>query len=79
MIHVDQGATLALNKTCKLCPSCDLLIAHQDEIEAHLAAYFGQHAPDVPDVRIGTSFALVLQLAHDASDAMKALFASFSR
>jgi hypothetical protein len=45
-IHVDRAATIFLNKTCKLCLHCDLLIAHQDEIEAHLAAYFGQHAPD---------------------------------
>jgi hypothetical protein len=47
VIHVDRGATIALNKTCKLCPYCDLLIAHQDEIEAFLAAYFGEQAPEV--------------------------------
>jgi hypothetical protein len=47
VIHIDQGAMMALNKTCKFCPYCDLLIAHQDEIEGLLAAYFGQNAPDV--------------------------------
>ena len=26
-----------LNKTCRYCPYCDLLIAHQDEIESLLA------------------------------------------
>jgi hypothetical protein len=47
VIHVDKAASISLNKTCKLCPGCDLLIAHQDEIEGFLAAYFGQDAPDV--------------------------------
>ncbi len=47
VIHVDQGATITLNKTCKFCPACDLLIAHQDEIEGLLAAYFGQNKPEV--------------------------------
>jgi hypothetical protein len=47
VIHVDQGHTLVLNKTCKFCPFCDLLIAHQDEIEAFLAAYFSQNQPEV--------------------------------
>jgi hypothetical protein len=47
VIHVDKGATITLNKTCKFCPLCDLLIAHQDEIEGFLAAYFSQNNPDV--------------------------------
>src|SRR4051794_1604047 len=47
VIHVDPAHMIALNKTCKFCPYCDLLIAHQDEIEGFLAAYFGQNQPDV--------------------------------
>jgi hypothetical protein len=47
VIHVDDGATITLNKTCRYCPSCDLLIAHQDEIEGFLTAFFTQHNPDV--------------------------------
>jgi hypothetical protein len=47
MIHVEPDNFLALNKTCRYCPYCDLLIAHQDEIEAYLAAYFAEHQPDV--------------------------------
>ena len=47
VIHIDQGGMMALNKTCKYCPACDLLIAHQDEIEGFLAAYFSQAKPEV--------------------------------
>jgi len=38
---------LALNKTCRYCPFCDLLIARKDEIDASLATFFAQHQPDV--------------------------------
>jgi hypothetical protein len=47
VIHVDPMQLVALNKTCRYCPTCDLLIAHQNEIEALLAAYFGQHQPEI--------------------------------
>ena len=45
-IHVDDWGMVILNKTCRFCPYCELLIAHQDEIEAHLAQLFAQIAPD---------------------------------
>ncbi len=47
VIHVDPLSTLSLNKTCRYCPSCDLLIAHRDEVEAHMAATFTTHKPGV--------------------------------
>lgn len=47
VIHVDPLESLTLNKTCRLCPKDDLLIAHQDELEAFLASYFGQTKPEV--------------------------------
>ena len=46
VIHVDPMYPVSLNYTCKYCPVCDLLIAHQDEIERLLAAMFQKHAPD---------------------------------
>ena len=46
VIHVDPLTPLALNKTCRYCPSCDLLIAHQDDLEAVLAAMFTAHKPE---------------------------------
>lgn len=45
MIHIEPNNFLALNKTCRYCPYCDLLIAHQDELESNLAASFAQHQP----------------------------------
>ncbi len=47
IIHVQPRHLLALNMTCRFCARCDLLIAHQDELESLLAAYFGQHDPEV--------------------------------
>jgi hypothetical protein len=47
VIHVDPRNPVALHKSCRYCPSCDLLIAHQDEVESELAAFFSQHAPEL--------------------------------
>jgi len=38
---------LSLNKTCRYCSHCDLLIAHQDDLEHFLAAFFTEHQPEV--------------------------------
>ena len=32
-IHIDPKQPLLLNKTCRYCPHCDLLIAHQNELD----------------------------------------------
>ena len=45
-IHIDPMFPLILNKTCRYCPDCDLLIAHKDQLEDSLARYFSQHAPE---------------------------------
>jgi hypothetical protein len=36
-IHVDGFGPLVLGKTCRYCSRCELIIAHQDELEAQLA------------------------------------------
>jgi hypothetical protein len=46
-IHVDPMNPVVLNYTCRYCPDCDLLIAHQDEIEGLLAAMFAADDPSV--------------------------------
>ena len=46
MIHVDPQYPINLNYTCRYCPKCDILIAHQDEIEGHLHHLFSEHAPE---------------------------------
>src|SRR5713101_8747867 len=42
VIHVDPMNLLLLNKTCRYCPHCELLIAHQDDVEHFLASFFNQ-------------------------------------
>jgi len=37
---------LSLNKTCRYCPYCDLLIAHQNDVEHFLACYFSEQKPE---------------------------------
>jgi hypothetical protein len=46
-IHVDPFQPLTLNKTCRYCPNCDLLIVHQDDLESLLAAIFTEKNPEV--------------------------------
>lgn len=47
VIYIDPIQLVALNKTCRYCPYCDLLIAHQDELEAWLAAFFTEQRPEI--------------------------------
>jgi hypothetical protein len=44
VIHVDGTGMISLNKTCRFCPGCDLLIARKDEIEAQLAHHLRTRA-----------------------------------
>lgn len=46
-IHVSPGQPVTLNKTCRYCANCDLLIAHQDEIEDILARAFSKLNPEI--------------------------------
>jgi hypothetical protein len=55
VIHIDPLQMVALNKTCRYCPRCDLLIAHQDQLEAWLASFFGQQQPEL----VGNSYLVV--------------------
>ncbi len=45
VIHVDEWGPISLNKTCRYCSRCDLLIAHKDEIDAQLAHLFERRDP----------------------------------
>jgi hypothetical protein len=47
VIHVDPINPVAINKSCRYCSACDLLIAHQDEVEHELAALFAKRAPEL--------------------------------
>ena len=45
-IHVDKWGALVLGKTCRYCTPCELIMAHQDELERKLATSMEQLAPD---------------------------------
>lgn len=46
-IHIEQWGPLTLGKTCRYCSTCELIIVHQDELEAQLAQTFSQLAPEM--------------------------------
>ena len=54
-VHVDDWGMVILNKTCRFCPFCDLLIAHQDEIDANLSQVLSQLAPHA----VGNSYLIM--------------------
>lgn len=47
LIHINESSPLVLGKTCRYCSKCELIIAHQDELEGALTAMFAEHAPDM--------------------------------
>ena len=47
VIHVEALNPVALNKSCRYCPPCDLIIAHQDEIETQLMILFSERDPSM--------------------------------
>ena len=54
-IHVTDWGLVILNKTCRFCPACELVICHQDEIEGLLAQLFAESAAEV----IGNDYLVV--------------------
>jgi hypothetical protein len=50
-IHVDDFGMIILRKTCRLCTACEMVIAHQDELEPLVAAQLRGlgHSIDQPD------------------------------
>jgi len=47
LIHIDGFGLLTLGKTCRYCPKCELIIAHQDGLEHVMAEVFSESNPDV--------------------------------
>jgi Flp pilus assembly protein TadD len=55
VIHVDPIYPLTLDKICRYCYHCDLVIAHQDQIEEQLVAHFTTFNP----VIIGNDYLVI--------------------
>ncbi|PSN18147.1 hypothetical protein C7271_14080 [filamentous cyanobacterium CCP5] len=47
MIFIELKQPVTLNKTCRFCPNCDLLIAHKDEIVSLLEPLCSKYFPDL--------------------------------
>lgn len=46
LILIKGWGSLALGKTCRYCTPCELIIAHQNELEAELAQNLSKIAPE---------------------------------
>jgi hypothetical protein len=46
-IHIDPKQPLLLNKTCRYCSHCDLLIAHQNELDEIITKAFTVLNPEI--------------------------------
>jgi hypothetical protein len=47
VVHVNPTHPVVINKQCRYCPECDLLIAHQDELEPLMVLSFQEQFPEV--------------------------------
>jgi lipoate synthase len=47
VIHIEPQQLFILNKQCKYCPYCDLIIAKQKELESLMAMAMIQSNPDI--------------------------------
>ena len=54
-IHIYPKQPLLLNKTCRYCPHCDLLIAHQNELEEIITRVFTVLDPEI----VGNTYLVV--------------------
>jgi hypothetical protein len=61
VVHVEPRNLVTVNKVCRFCPRCDLLIAHHAEVETQLALLFEKQNPNV----IGNAYLIVGTLDHD--------------
>ena len=80
VIHVEDFGVVVLGKTCRLCPACEVLIAHQAEIEQLLSALLGRAVDAQTFVVLGTVERPVWRrsLTHPAAvDAVKKHMADF--
>ena len=47
VVHIDPQQLLLLNKKCRYCVKCDLIIAKKSELESLMAACFEQSKPEI--------------------------------
>ena len=47
VIHIEPEQLLFLNKTCRYCPACDLIIVKKSEVESLMAACCEERNPEI--------------------------------
>ncbi|HID19941.1 MAG TPA: hypothetical protein EYP28_03235 [Methanophagales archaeon] len=47
VIHIDPKHLFSLNKSCRYCPECDLIIVKHAELEGILTTFCEQNAPEI--------------------------------
>jgi len=47
LIHIEPKHLFSLNKSCRYCPGCDLIIVKQAELENFLVSICERYAPDI--------------------------------
>jgi hypothetical protein len=47
VIHIEPDQLFALNKTCRYCTRCELIITRKSELESLMAASFEQRRPQI--------------------------------
>jgi hypothetical protein len=47
LIHIDGFGLLTLGKTCRYCPKCEFIIAHQDDLEHYMTEIFSESHPEI--------------------------------
>ena len=47
VIHIEPAQMFVLNKTCRYCTRCDLIIARKSEVEALMTACFEYRNPEI--------------------------------
>jgi hypothetical protein len=62
VIHIDPRILLGLNMHGRFCPTCELLIIHQDQLEAQLAISMTKLDPSV----IGNDYLVIGTLEREA-------------
>ena len=55
VIHIEPGRLFVLNKQCRYCVGCNLIIARRSEVESLMAAAFEQRDPAI----IGNKYVVV--------------------
>jgi hypothetical protein len=47
LIHIDGFGLLTLSKTCRYCPRCEFIIAHQDDLEHYMTETFSESYSEI--------------------------------